>query len=134
MERSTIHLTSRMQRIMKNAEIEARNSKSDVLQPAHLLVACLKERTGVLGEIGLKCHIDVNEIRALVTERNNVGSSTNCSFFGVKATEEVVHVLDVAIAHMKRYNQSFLNEGHLLKALITTHVLDQFLSKEESEM
>jgi GNAT superfamily N-acetyltransferase len=35
---------------------------------------------------------------------------------------------------MKRYNQVYVSEGHLLKALITTNVIDSFLTDENKEI
>jgi N-acetylglutamate synthase-like GNAT family acetyltransferase len=136
MDNSIIHFTSRMLRIMRNAEIEAQNSKLKVLHPGHLLLSCLNERSGVLGEIALKCTIDKNAFSTFIKDTCDTSTvlTTRSSFFSMDVTEEILKVLEVAIGYMKRYNQIYVNEGHLLKALITTHVVDRFLTNEDREI
>lgn len=121
-----------MLRIMKNAENEAQLSKLKVLQPAHLLIGCLYEKTGVLGEIRLKCSLEKNSLRDLIKDMadTSMQNIANSDFFNIVVTKEVTKVMDVAINYMKRYNQIYVNEGHLLKALITSNMMDSYLSDE----
>jgi len=122
-----------MLRILENAEIEAQLSKLKILQPAHLLIACLNEKTGVLGEISLKSTLDKTSLKAIIEDYPNQ-YTTNSDFFNVRVTEDVIKVMEVAINYMKRFNQVYVNEGHLLKALITTNVMDSFLSDENKKI
>lgn len=122
-----------MLRVLSNAENEAQLSKLKVLQPAHLLIACLNEKTGVLGEISLKITLDKNSLKDMMEDISNQ-HTTNSVFFNVRVTKEVIKVLEVAINYMKRYNQVYVNEGHLLKALITTNVVDSCLSDENRKI
>lgn len=117
---SIIKVTNRMLSIMTNAENEAELSKYKVLQPVHLLIACLGEKGGALGEISLKCTLKVASLRGLVEELcADINQNTaKCKFFNVPVTEEVLTVLEVAFRYMKRYMQVYMNEGHLLKALM----------------
>ncbi|WP_242486886.1 GNAT family N-acetyltransferase [Peribacillus sp. TH16] len=134
---SNINFTSRMLRIMRSAENEAAIfSNLKVLQPVHLLIACLNEKTGVLGEISLKCTIERTSLRALNKNIDNPSTqdTTNSIFFTVGVTDDVIKVFEVAISYMKKYNQTYINEGHLLKALITTNVIDSFLSDEDRKI
>ena len=118
-----------MLRILKYAENEAKLSKLKILQPGYLLIACLNEKTGALGEISLKGTLDITSLKEEL-EKIPVKNTTNSVFFNVRVTKDVVRVMEVAITYMKRYNQVYVNEGHLLKALITTNVIDSFLSNE----
>ena len=113
-----------MLRIWKKAENHAQSSRVKVLQPVHLLTACLDEKTGVLGEISLKITLDKSLLKD-VMEDTSIQHQTFSVFLNVQVTEEVKNVLEVAIIYMKKYNQLYVNEGHLLKALITTNVVDQ---------
>ncbi|MFJ7746812.1 GNAT family N-acetyltransferase [Peribacillus sp. NPDC097295] len=136
MNNDNIHFTSRMLRIMRNAENEAAIfSNLKVLEPRHLFIACLNEKTGVLGEISLKCTIDITSLRAMNKNIDNPSNLniTNSTFFNISVTEDVRKVFEVAISYMKKYNQTYVNEGHLLKALITTNVTDSFLSDDDRE-
>ena len=61
---SNINFTNRMLSILRDAENEAHFQKLEVLQPIHLLIACLNEKTGVLGEISLKIDLDKTTLKA----------------------------------------------------------------------
>ncbi|MEK3953729.1 GNAT family N-acetyltransferase [Psychrobacillus sp. FSL K6-1464] len=126
---SNINFTNRMLRIWKKAENHAQSSRVKVLQPVHLLTACLDEKTGVLGEISLKITLDKSLLKD-VMEDTSIQHQTFSVFLNVQVTEEVKNVLEVAIIYMKKYNQIYVNEGHLLKALIKTNVVDYFLSDD----
>ncbi|MEJ9232798.1 GNAT family N-acetyltransferase [Peribacillus butanolivorans] len=67
-------------------------------------------------------------------DNSSTQNTTNSIFFNVGVTDDVIKVLEVAISYMKKYNQTYINEGHLLKALITTNVIDSFLSDEDSKI
>ncbi|WP_010099075.1 GNAT family N-acetyltransferase [Ornithinibacillus scapharcae] len=124
--------TSRMQSIMQNTEKYARMNEDKVVVPLHLLKACLWERGGAMGELSLKCHLNVNKIEVIQVVPENDRLLPN-KYFSLPITEEVELVFDIAIRTMKRYNQLFLNEGHVLKALITTKVLDNYVSEKSKE-
>lgn len=118
-----------MLRIWKKAENYAQSSRVKVLQPLHLLIACLDEKTGVLGELSLKITLDKSLLKD-VMEDTSIQHQTCSVFFNVQVTEEVKSILEVAINYMKKYNQIYVNEGHLLKALIATNAVDRFLSDD----
>ncbi|MFJ7977299.1 GNAT family N-acetyltransferase [Peribacillus sp. NPDC096379] len=125
-----------MLRIIRNAENEVEIAKSKVLKPVHLLIACLKEKAGVIGEIYLKSTLDVYSLRVQIEERDDsIDQKLTSSFlFNVPVTEEVKKVFEVAISYMEKYNQVYLNEGHILKALIKTNVIDRFLTDENKKI
>lgn len=131
-----IKLTNRMLRIFKNAEKEAASSQHKVLQPIHFLLACLKEKEGVLGEIVLKCTIDEASIRNLMHELDLKSDKkvTSHTLFNVPITNDVLTVLEQATFYMQNYNQVYINEGHFLKALIRANMLDEFVSEEDKKM
>ncbi|WP_258759830.1 hypothetical protein [Cytobacillus firmus] len=113
---------------MKNAEREASFSEQKVLHPVHLLIACLEEKTGALGEISLK--INLNKL-SLSNLAGNINGKTQSEFFSMTVTKEVVQMFETALIYMKRYNQINLNEGHLLKALLTDSSIKHHLSEED---
>ncbi|MEK4084464.1 GNAT family N-acetyltransferase [Psychrobacillus sp. FSL K6-1415] len=130
---SNINFTNRMLSILRDAENEAHFQKLEVLQPIHLLIACLNEKTGVLGEISLKIDLDRTTLKAKMKD-TSYQHSTKSVFFNIRVTKEVINVMEIAINYMKRYNQVYVNEGHLLKALLTTNVVDSFLSDENRKI
>ncbi|GAB0166658.1 hypothetical protein LSPCS325_00950 [Lysinibacillus sp. CTST325] len=107
-----------------------------MLQPIHFLFACLKEKEGVLGEIVLKCTIDEASIRNLVNELDLISDKnvTSHNLFNVLITNDVLTVLEQATCYMQNYNQVYINEGHLLKALIKTNMLEEFVFEEDKKM
>ncbi|MFD2923188.1 GNAT family N-acetyltransferase [Halobacillus naozhouensis] len=121
---------------MKNAENEVEQSKSKILKPIHLLIACFYEKTGALGEVSLKCSLDAASLRAQVedmkyTSNQNIVKSP---LFKINVTAEIINVFEVAISIMNRYNQVYLNEGHVLKALIKANFIDEFLTDYNKEI
>ncbi len=121
---------------MKNAENEVEQSKSNALKPIHLLIACFYEKTGALGEVSLRCTLDAASLRAKVedmkyTSTQNINESP---LFNVNVTKEIIKVFEVAISIMEGYNQVYLNEGHVLKALIKTDLIDKFLTDYNKEI
>jgi len=133
---TNLKLTKRMLRIFQNAEKEASTSKHNLLLPIHFLLACFKEKEGALGELVLKCTIDEASLRNLVNEHGlNSGKQVSShNLFNVPITSDVITVLEQAVCYMQNYNQVYLNEGHLLKALIKTKMLEEFVSEEDTKM
>ncbi|MEN2766109.1 GNAT family N-acetyltransferase [Ornithinibacillus xuwenensis] len=133
---ANVQMTSRMKRIIMNAEKETLQLKNQVLTPEHLLLACLNEKSGALRDLYLNCSLNVADVRMILMK---MGASLNqelsgSEFFTIDITKGVVHVMEAAIDIMKRYNQIYLNEGHLLKALLATGVVDYILSEEDKEL
>lgn len=126
-------LTSRLQQIFKKAESEAINSKDRVLRPEHILIACLSEKGGALGELALHVEISLDLLRD-DTRSSSSNNTVEIDFFHCLVSEEVAKVLEVSIGYMNRYNQIFINEGHVLKALMTTKVLEHCLTEETREL
>jgi N-acetylglutamate synthase-like GNAT family acetyltransferase len=136
MENTTINFTDRMNKIIKNAEIEVNYSSSKILNPLHLLIACLQEKTGVLAEISLKCSLDISLLK-IAAEQINIDSSQDynkSAFFDVSVTNEVINVMENSIGFMKQYKQVYVNEGHLLKALLTSDVVNKYITEEDKEI
>ena len=131
MEYSKKYFTERMMRIIKNAENEAK--AANVLMPIHLLIACLQEKTGVLGEILLKSELEVTSLRAIASnaQESSTIDSIKDLLFNIPVSKDVQLVFQEAMRCMKRYNQVFVNEGHFLKALLTTKVIDHYLSEDD---
>ncbi|MEB2299388.1 GNAT family N-acetyltransferase [Lysinibacillus xylanilyticus] len=136
MNSPTIKLTNRMLRIIKNAEKEASTSPHKLLRPIHFLLACLKEKEGALGELVLKCTMNEASLRDLVNEFDQKSEKkvTSHNLFSVPISNDVLIVLDQAICYMQNYNQVYLNEGHFLKALIKTKVLEEFISEADTKL
>ncbi|MBW8348488.1 GNAT family N-acetyltransferase [Bacillus sp. IITD106] len=123
-------ITERVKRIFRIAQREMKESNHIALAPEHLLLACFLEKTGVHGEISLRCNIDLSLLRSAISPENPPVKS---EFFTIPVTKEVEHVIDKSIIFMKKYNQIYLNEGHLLKALLTTNTIDSYLSEKDKK-
>jgi N-acetylglutamate synthase-like GNAT family acetyltransferase len=120
-----------MLRIIRNAESEANLLEHKFIMPVHLLIGSLREPTGALGEISLKLNFDLLDLREKARQIDTIDlSTTSLVYFNLNVTTEVAKVIEVTISYTKKYNQIYVNEGHLLKALITTNVVDTFLTTE----
>lgn len=75
MTESTIFFTNRMLNILREAENEASQSEVKVVHPIHLLLACLAEKGGALGEIYLKTDIDFSYLRRSLADSKVVKSA-----------------------------------------------------------
>lgn len=135
MDYSSSMLTERMLRVISIAEKEMIMTNCMILNPIHLLIACLLERTGVLGEISLKTDFDLVTLKKAATQRNqNINHTIMNAFFNVPISDEVDLVIKEAIVYMKRYNQLRLNEGHLLKAIIQSKVIDDLITEHNRNL
>lgn len=123
-----MNVTYRVQRIINNAVKEAEKTKDKIVRPVHLLIASLQENSGVLGEIQLRCRIKIE-----CSEESRTRTEV-CPYFSQPVTVEVVQVMEVAETYMRKYKQIYLNVGHLLKAFITTKVMDHYLSEEQKQI
>ncbi|WHY86766.1 GNAT family N-acetyltransferase [Neobacillus novalis] len=122
-----------MIRIMKTAEKELEKTNSSVLTPVHLLLGCLQEKTGAFGEIVLRCNVDLNRLRAAVNTSSSCQQVEN-PIFTVPISMELQRVMETAFDYMHRYKQVFLNEGHLLKALLVNEEIDRLLTSDDKKM
>ncbi|MBD8068771.1 GNAT family N-acetyltransferase [Bacillus sp. PS06] len=117
---------------MKRAEGEASLSSCKTLNPVHLLIACLDEKSGVFAEISLKTQLNKSDLRNLAENINESSIDfSEIEYVNIAVTEEVVKIFREAITYMERYKQIYVNEGHLLKALVKSRSLNGYLSEED---
>lgn len=127
-------LTERLQRVLSLAESELQNSKLDVLYPIHIFMAALKENTGVLAELRLNYNTDINELLIRVEQIKYKGKENIHPIFNCKVSDEVLEVVKKAETLMNRYGQIYLNEGHMIKGILSTNnKVSEIISKEERE-
>lgn len=123
-----VYLSSRLKRILEQAEEEAMLSKDRIVKPIHIFVSCMQEKGGALGELWIKLNLDFKAC-SVKEEETEIKPIKN-DFFNALISQDTANVLQRAIDYMKGYNQIFLNEGHVLKALIVTKALDDVLNEE----
>lgn len=112
-----VKLTERALRIVRHAEREA-EEKAGVVQPVHVLLGVLLERTGVCGELYLK-HPDLVESVKKLSENQyveDVEGETH-ELFTLPVASSTKRLLTLAVQRMQRYGQVYINEGHLVDAL-----------------
>jgi len=81
-----------------------------------LFVGMMEEATGVLKEAASYCP-SVSVMKEWLHAHPPEKEGCVHTMIQQKVTTELKKVVDEAICYMERYNQIFLNEGHLLKAL-----------------
>ncbi|MBC5637522.1 GNAT family N-acetyltransferase [Ornithinibacillus sp. BX22] len=117
---------------MEQAEEEAMLSKDRIVKPIHIFVSCMQEKGGALGELWIKLNLDFKEC-SVKEEETEIKPIKN-DFFNALISQDTANVLQRAIDYMKGYNQIFLNEGHVLRALIVTKALDDVLNEESKQI
>ncbi|WP_175354224.1 MULTISPECIES: GNAT family N-acetyltransferase [Bacillaceae] len=113
-----MRFTERTLRIFKYAEIEAKRT-TNIIYPVHLVLGMLLERTGVCAELSIKNP----ELRELLVKRikevysNTYEHGISYEPFKMNISLSTNQVLIHASNRMKRFNQIYLNEGHLSDAI-----------------
>ncbi|MBS4218806.1 GNAT family N-acetyltransferase [Bacillus sp. FJAT-49711] len=102
-----------------------------MLTPSHILLACFLEKTGVLGEISLRCNMNLD---LLITVIDPEHPFIYHDFFTIPIATEVESVIKKSITYMKKYNQIYINEGHILKALLATNTIASYLSEKDKKI
>ena len=125
-----------MNNIRNNAKKECIYLNGKAINPLHLLIACLREKTGAMGELYLKCECSIEQLReaAIHLDRITNENVVMITAFDCPVLESIEKVIESAIAIMRRYQQSFLNEGHLLKALLALRSLDNYITRNDQEL
>lgn len=128
-----IRLTERLKRVLALAEKEIR--EDSILYPIHLLIAALKEKTGILGELRLKCSMEISDLQNISTQIECSEKGNTHPYFKCKVSNEVLKVIIKAESIMEKYNQVYLNEGHIIKAIFSLdNEVNKLFSREMKEL
>ncbi|MBU9723041.1 MULTISPECIES: GNAT family N-acetyltransferase [Bacillaceae] len=113
-------ITERTLRIIKNAEKEAEKT-NEVVHPVHLLLGLLKERTSVCAELNNNYPGLGNILEERFKDLNRtVKQGISYKPYTKKIALSTKRVMENANNLMKRYNQIYLNEGHIVDAIISS--------------
>jgi len=125
----TFQFTERLHRIFTIAK--SLINKDEAIQPIHLFVGACKEGTGVCEELYLYLtKVLGNHFLNQFNTNNNQQTYESIQIHGYNLSLLTNEVVKKAEQKMKRYGQTYLNEGHLLSALLEeersfTQYLDQ---------
>ncbi|GAA0449999.1 GNAT family N-acetyltransferase [Alkalibacillus silvisoli] len=118
---------------MRRAEESIDQLGINALTTIDLFIAFQNERDGALGEVANKVNVDLEKLARMRDEE--LEQVSNYNIFNEKVSSEVLTVFEAAYEYMRRYNQVFLNEGHVLKALIReSSVINQHVSDEDKKL
>jgi N-acetylglutamate synthase-like GNAT family acetyltransferase len=125
-------LTTRLETILRRAEGFSENAVTTM----HLLLASLLEKNGALGEITLHTNIDISLLKTIADKLADESSQTlvGSPYFQKLVTKDVISMMELAIQLKERYNQEYINEGHLLKALLASSEINRHLSEENLQV
>lgn len=115
--------------ILAEAECQRRNSPS--ILPVHLLIGCLEQHSFTVKEAIHHSGINVNAIRNTETPAEVQNSGISHEHFNMPVSLETKQALEEAVGYMEGYNQIFLNEGHVLRALIKSGYIEDYLTLEQ---
>lgn len=124
-------LTEQMEKALEIAEKERKGSLSPCILPGHLLLGCLNDGSFPVWEGKQKSLIDPSFVRESLIPHEETMSYEFCQPFNLPVCLSTKLVLKQAVNYMKNYNQIFLNEGHVLKALIKTGQTKGLLTRDQ---
>jgi N-acetylglutamate synthase-like GNAT family acetyltransferase len=130
---TNVKLTKQMEKAFMLAELECLKENNQCIWPLHLLIGCLDEGSFPVKEAIEKSGINIDLIRDSIVNADGEYSLAICKPFNIPLSQGTKEVIDQAIKYMANYNQIFLNEGHVLKAIITTGQADGHLSEEQKQ-
>jgi hypothetical protein len=135
MDLKEVKLTKQMTKVFCIAEQECKQAKSPCLIPEHLLLGCLDDGSYPIREAMQESGIDLGALKTSYKPTYESLFFENCEpIIKTPACQSTKLVIDQAISYMRNYNQIFLNEGHVLKALIKTGHTDRILTLEQQNV
>ncbi|MGV2938870.1 GNAT family N-acetyltransferase [Mesobacillus sp. LC4] len=126
-----VKLTKQMSKVFGIAEHACKYDKSPCLTPEHLLIGCLDDGSYPIKEAIQKSGIDIDSLKDSCHPIFESLPFGFCEPIKTPVCQSTKLVIDQAINYMRNYNQVFLNEGHVLKALIITGQTDRMLTPEQ---
>ena len=132
MELKEVKLTKRVEKAFNRAEVVCQKAKSNCLMPEHLLIGCLDEGSTIMSEAMQKSGLDHKYLKNSYDPHAEEHLYGYYHPFSIPVCQSTKLVLERAISYMRSYNQIFLNEGHVLKALIKNGQTESLLTQEQN--
>jgi len=126
-----VRLTKQMAKVIIISEAECKRTNSQSILPVHLLIGCLEQDSFTVEEAKHNTGININAIRNSLVLTEDQNSGIYDEHFSMPVNLEAKQVLEEAVGYMKGYNQIFLNEGHVLRALIHSGYVEEHLTLEQ---
>ncbi|WP_423406811.1 Clp protease N-terminal domain-containing protein [Heyndrickxia sp. MSNUG] len=133
MRNRKVKLTKQMANAIVLAEAECLRRNSQSILPVHLLIGCLEQDSFTVKEAIHHSGINVNAIRNTETPAEVQNSDSSHEHFNMPVSLDTKQVLEEAVGYMEGYNQIFLNEGHVLRALINSGYIEDYLTLEQKQ-
>ncbi|MBS8264273.1 GNAT family N-acetyltransferase [Mesobacillus boroniphilus] len=130
MELKDVKLTKHMKKVFRIAQQDCQMTQSACLVPEHLLIGCLDDGSFPIKEAKQKSGIDIDVLKNTFNPSPDNLSYEICEPLKIPICQSTKLVIEQAISYMRNYNQIYLNEGHVLKALIKTGQTEKLLTKE----
>ncbi|MEH7885741.1 GNAT family N-acetyltransferase [Bacillus sp. JJ1609] len=127
----TVRLTKQLTKAIIISEAECQRTNSQSILPVHLLIGCLEQDSFTVEEAKNHTGINLNAIRDSLVLKENQLSGIYYEPFKMPVSLDTKQVLEEAVGYMRGYKQIFLNEGHVLKALINSGYVEQYLTLEQ---
>lgn len=132
MDSRKVKLTKQMAKAITITEQECQRTNNKTILPGHLLIGCLEQCSYTVKEAILDSSIHLNTIRgSLESSSDDQVLGFNYEPFNLPVSLKTKQILDEAIGFMRGYKQIYLNEGHVLNALVESGYVDGLLNKEQ---
>ncbi len=110
--------TERARRILSVAKEEARKLGNSQIEPEHLLLAILREGSGVAMKILTRFHIQPEELRRRLEEK--LLKSSSLLYFGeVSFSPSGKKVVEIAIEEAKHLGHNYVGTEHILLGIVS---------------
>ncbi|WP_139378382.1 GNAT family N-acetyltransferase [Mesobacillus jeotgali] len=113
--------------------MERDKTKCLSLMPEHLLIGCMDDGSFPVKEARVKSGIEVASLRNSINPEKETSCGVVSEPFHTHVTCSTKRVLDVSVSYMHSYKQVYLNEGHVIKALIKTGMTSGLLTQEQNK-
>lgn len=128
-----IFVTERLNKVFEIAKAKIAIGSNEYLISNNLFSALLKENSGVLRELKEYFGDRVKYFIEIGDDSKEAHEIIYSKLLNCQVSMELDEVLQCSLRLMKKYNQIYLNEGHILNCLLSMSDLKKELSKDEVE-
>lgn len=128
-----IFVTERLNKVFEIAKARIAIGSNEYLISNNLFSALLKENSGVLRELKEYFGDRVKYFIEIGDDSKEAHEIIYSKLLNCQVSMELDKVLQCSLRLMKKYNQIYLNEGHILNCLLSMSDLKTELSKDEIE-
>lgn len=113
-------VTRNVRKIFQLAEEETKQTNWDIVSPVHLFLGCLQTKSSISSELRQVSNLDVSIVRQRLCQfaKHIEHISYQSEYFNMPISKKTLGTIQLARKYMQKYKQVYINEGHIIKALL----------------